>query len=398
MDLYGETCCIPIEAADTLHDAKVKACSHFSLSTEGARKLTLGHYGNTLDKDAPLHELLEHQATLTAVHRGYPERVVKRTSDAFGQHDGIARSTDLLSASISPASSTIVASFKSCRAVILDGDERQEISSLAGWVRIVRITQCGRYVVTAAAGDCGMLRVWNVDGREVARFLAQKHEVNDFCLSPVVVSADGTEGFRVVSASSEEGCVAMWQVFPSTDVHKPAVLLHTEHLRSQPPVLSGFTATSTVLAVSPGFSTLVVSETLSQKVSVFNVGSEMRLSSYLSGHTDEVSCMAFSQDGAVLLSGGLDKLIGVWDMSAEGTLCKGMMSGHNDAVSGLAVSECGEFGFSGCLDGTVGVWCMRECASLCLVKEHSARIVQILALPSERFISLDCAGNMIEWG
>jgi WD40 repeat protein len=79
-----------------------------------------------------------------------------------------------------------------------------------------------------------------------------------------------------------------------------------------------------------------------------------RLITYLHGHTDEVTSLAFSPDGSTLLSGGNDKDVIVWSMSSHTIL--GHLRGHNGPVSGLAVAPDGKTIASYAADGTVRLW------------------------------------------
>jgi ribosomal RNA-processing protein 9 len=51
------------------------------------------------------------------------------------------------------------------------------------------------------------------------------------------------------------------------------------------------------------------------------------------GHKGEILCLAASEDGKYLVSGGRDKLIGVWDVSTDDAKWLRGMKGHKDAVT-----------------------------------------------------------------
>jgi ribosomal RNA-processing protein 9 len=59
------------------------------------------------------------------------------------------------------------------------------------------------------------------------------------------------------------------------------------------------------------------------------------------GHKGEILDIAASEDGKWLVSGGRDKIVGVWDVSGEGKWVAGMR-GHKDAVT-VSRIETGEF-------------------------------------------------------
>lgn len=59
------------------------------------------------------------------------------------------------------------------------------------------------------------------------------------------------------------------------------------------------------------------------------------------GHTGELFCVAASEDGRFIVSGGKDKLVGVWEVSDEGEQVKWLtgMRGHKDAVTVCPLSD-----------------------------------------------------------
>src|SRR5919199_515226 len=88
----------------------------------------------------------------------------------------------------------------------------------------------------------------------------------------------------------------------------------------------------------------------------------------LTGHSDWVTCVAFSPDGATLASGGRDKMIHVWDLN------KGKwwyaLTGHSGGVEAVAFSAGGEFLASGSRDKTVQLWDWQNNRSICTLAEH----------------------------
>lgn len=51
------------------------------------------------------------------------------------------------------------------------------------------------------------------------------------------------------------------------------------------------------------------------------------------GHKGPILSIAASEDGKWLVTGGQDKIVGVWDMSGEESKWVAGMRGHKDAVS-----------------------------------------------------------------
>jgi WD40 repeat protein len=74
----------------------------------------------------------------------------------------------------------------------------------------------------------------------------------------------------------------------------------------------------------------------------------------LEGHTQWVSSVAFSPDGALLASGSEDNRVRLWD-TATGAAVK-TLEGHTRCVSSVAFSPDGALLASGSVDNTVRLW------------------------------------------
>lgn len=74
----------------------------------------------------------------------------------------------------------------------------------------------------------------------------------------------------------------------------------------------------------------------------------------LSGHTGAIVCAAFSSDDQLIVSGGWDKTIKLWD-AATGMLLK-TLSGHDRAVTSIAFVGNNRKVVSTSLDGTLRIW------------------------------------------
>ncbi len=74
----------------------------------------------------------------------------------------------------------------------------------------------------------------------------------------------------------------------------------------------------------------------------------------LTGHLDEVVCVAFSPDGRFLASGAKERTIRIWHLATNKTVL--ILRGHADAVSGLAFFPRANYLASSSFDRTVRMW------------------------------------------
>lgn len=121
--------------------------------------------------------------------------------------------------------------------------------------------------------------------------------------------------------------------------------------------ITGTMVTCGPLAVSPDARTLacVGLENNIQTIVTWDLKSgDRRL--VMSGHSAQVTAMAFAPDSRWLLTSGRDNVVKVWDLSS-GTLVR-QLEGFVHPVCSLAMSPDGTRVAMGCGDGTVQVWAL----------------------------------------
>jgi WD40 repeat protein len=79
-----------------------------------------------------------------------------------------------------------------------------------------------------------------------------------------------------------------------------------------------------------------------------------RLRTSMRGHTQAVTCLAFSADGRRILSGSEDRSVRLWD-TKNGRLLQSFLW-HTGKITSVAISGDGRLGLSGSEDKTVRVW------------------------------------------
>jgi WD40 repeat protein len=86
-----------------------------------------------------------------------------------------------------------------------------------------------------------------------------------------------------------------------------------------------------------------------------NTHADPRLLAYLSKHTRGINSIAFSPDGNILASGGLENTIILWDIKMREPIGEAL-KGHKDSIRSLAFSPDGKILASGSNDGTIILW------------------------------------------
>ena len=98
------------------------------------------------------------------------------------------------------------------------------------------------------------------------------------------------------------------------------------------------------------------------------------------GHSSFVSSVAFSADGARVLSGSYDNTIKLWD-TATGALIR-TFEGHSGSVTSVVFSADGTRVLSGSRDGTVRIWILAT----------GQRLVNLMATRHREWLSITPAG------
>ncbi|MEG4347698.1 serine/threonine-protein kinase [Microcoleus sp. A003_D6] len=105
----------------------------------------------------------------------------------------------------------------------------------------------------------------------------------------------------------------------------------------------------------------------------------------LTGHSDWVTCVAFSPDGATLASGGRDKKIHIWDLN------KGKwwyaLTGHSDRVSAVAFSRDGQVLASGSRDKTVQLWNLNKGKWMSALTGHAGGVEAVAFSAGGEFLA-----------
>src|SRR5262249_49789744 len=212
-------------------------------------------------------------------------------------------------------------------------------------------------------GEDKTMRLWDLEtGAEVRRFEGHAGKVRAVAFSPDGKQAVsgcilGDNNLRIWDGETGQG--------GSKEPHSPAPAQGRRNLGNvfggsgliAPGGFGPFgpfpdhTTEISSVAFSPD-GKLVLAGCLDNVLRVFELstGKERKLE----GHTQQVLGAVFTPDGKRILSGSYDQTVRLWDVESCKEVCR--FFGHTNWVWGVAVSSDGNLGLSGSLDKTVRLW------------------------------------------
>jgi WD40 repeat protein len=122
--------------------------------------------------------------------------------------------------------------------------------------------------------------------------------------------------------------------------------------------LPGHKRRSTAVAFGPAGSDLLVSGDENGMVLLWDLKGGQGRPKFLEGHEKDVSCVAITPDGKVVLAGGADGTVWRWS-AADGEILDVIDTGHG-SVSGLALLEGGTLLLTAGAQGSLRVWGLKD--------------------------------------
>ena len=113
----------------------------------------------------------------------------------------------------------------------------------------------------------------------------------------------------------------------------------------------------------------------------------------LTGHTDAVSCVAYSSNDTTLASGSLDTTIRLWDVTTGRYLWT--LIGHTGSVYNLSFSPDGRTLASGSVDTTIRLWDVATGTHLKTLIGHTKSVNSVCFSPDGRIIASGSSDNFI---
>ncbi|MBD1899896.1 CHAT domain-containing protein [Trichocoleus sp. DQ-A3] len=276
-------------------------------------------------------------------------------------------------------------------------------------IRNVNFSPDGRLLATGA--EDGTAKLWDLQGRVLREFPRQEKGVFNITFSP---------NGQIVATGSGDGIVHLWNLQGKLIKEFPA-----HNIGSNKKVWGiSFSPDGKTLATGSGDRTAklwdlngkLLSEFKGHKDTVFSVsfspngqklataskdstvklwdlkGKELR---ELSGHKDWVFSVTFSPDGQNLASGSKDGVVRFWDLN--GKLLK-EFKGHNDSVRSVIFSPNGKLLATAGYDNTVRLWNLQYRPQLTDFKGHKGAVWSISFSPDgESLATAGADGTVRLW-
>ena len=136
------------------------------------------------------------------------------------------------------------------------------------------------------------------------------------------------------------------------------------------------------IAFSPDSTKLAVASSIGVWIYDKHTGEALDL---LTGHTEDVSSIAFSPNDSILASGSYDNTIQIWDTQTN--KLKATLAGHTGSVYSVAFSPDGQTLASGSYDQTIRLWDVHTSERKATLTGHTGRIYSVAFSPDGRTLA-----------
>ncbi|MEO8311232.1 MAG: TIR domain-containing protein [Caldimonas sp.] len=223
------------------------------------------------------------------------------------------------------------------------------------WVESVAFSADGTMLVSG--GDNGSVVLWDLAGRDQLGTPLAGHASG---VQSIAFTPDG----KTLVSGGDDGTVRLWDVAGRRALGAP-LREHGGRMMSLAVSPDGTTLATGNWAevVSIGPNNVPVHRPAKGTIVLWDLAARKPLGSPLEGHRSAVMSLAFSRDGATLVSGGDDKTVRLWDVRSRQASGE-PLAGHGNRVSSVAVAADGTVASAGSWDKTIRLWDLRTMKAL----------------------------------
>ena len=242
-------------------------------------------------------------------------------------------------------------------------------------VQTVAVTPDGRYIVSA--GDDKTVRVWELSTGECIRVLQGHTDI----IWSVAVSADG----RYIISGSYDGTIRMWEMERILSA-RPGDLHGANNsvrrtFRQDNEIFSVVITPDGRYVLSANGDDFDRREGNAIRVWDTENGEQVRV---ITGHTNDVSCIALTPDGSRVVSASLDGTVRLWNVADGRQLWS--FDAHGDAAFAVTVTPDGRRVLSGGSDNNIRVLNIDNGAQQRILRGHHANVYALAVTPDGRYI------------
>ncbi|MEW6494187.1 MAG: ribosome assembly protein 4 [Cyanobacteriota bacterium] len=215
----------------------------------------------------------------------------------------------------------------------------------------------------ASASDDYTIKLWSLEGKELATLAGHSDGVNSVSFSP-----DG----NTIASASEDGTIKLWS--------RKGKLLTTFNGHSKAVRSVSFSPDGNTLASASEDGTIKLWSREGKQLTTFT------------GHSGTVYSVSFSPDGKTIASASADKTIKLWSLEGKELAT---LKGHSDTVYSVSFNSDSKTIASASADKTIKLW-SREGKELATLTGHSGIVYSVSFSPDGKTIASASEDNTIK--
>lgn len=235
----------------------------------------------------------------------------------------------------------------------------------------IAISPNGQYMASGIIkkiGD-GVIKLWNIEEKKEHKEIHGHKNIEFSRIIPVAFTPDS----EILLSGGKDQTIFFWDV-------------KTGGTRGKP--IENFLSEIKAIAVSPDeYSYIFVIGDGEGRIQSWNWNSRRKIKSFLAQGSSNglpINSLAFSPDGKILVSGGDDLSIKLWDVSRAEELKSGK---HSAKVRTVAFSPNGKLIASGDDCGYIKIWDVETMTAVSVHKEHSLAVTSVAFSPDGKILA-----------